>query len=58
MNNTEDPKDKQDTNAKGGSECADEIYPDDGRYTHGDPKEHKGNWGKHSDKDADDDDED
>jgi hypothetical protein len=56
MTNTEDPN--KNTNANEASDCADEIYPDDGRYTHDDPKEHKGNWGKHSDKDPDDEEDD
>ena len=46
---------KQDSEGpKGGKECCDEVYEDDGRYTYEDPSEHKGDWGQHSDDDDED----
>jgi hypothetical protein len=35
------------TNAIGGKMCAEEIHPDDGRVTFENPKDHKGDWGRH-----------
>lgn len=36
------------TNANGGRDCAENLFPDDGRVTCDDPANHKGDWGRHT----------
>lgn len=38
---------EKNTNAAGGKDCCAELRADDGRISADDPKNHKGDWGKH-----------